>query len=134
MDNNDRSEKEMSKRVYISGKIGEEVISHSTYLKFAKAEELLKSGGWETFNPCDEKWQTHLKEFYPINVHPKDMSFYAYALLRDMMALATKDAICLLPDWKDSPGARTELAFAKATGKTIMELTECGELATWQTD
>lgn len=42
-------------KVYISGKIGEVVISEATRKKFAKAEEMLKAKGYEVFNPCDEK-------------------------------------------------------------------------------
>ena len=47
-------------KVYISGKIGEEVISEATRQKFAKAEEMLKAKGYEVFNPCDERWQRTL--------------------------------------------------------------------------
>jgi hypothetical protein len=43
--------------------------------------------------------------------------FYTYALLRDMMALSCKDAIYLLRDWKESPGARAERVFCLAVGK-----------------
>ena len=47
------------------------------------------------------------------------MKFYAYALLRDMMVLATCDAIYMLPDFLDSKGAKAEHAFAVATGKKV---------------
>ena len=51
-------------KVYISGKIGEEVISEATRQKFAKAEEMLKAKGYEVFNPCDERWLNTLKREY----------------------------------------------------------------------
>jgi len=100
------------KRVYISGKIGEEVISDATRLKFAKAEEMLKAKGYEVFNPCDEKWQATLRRDYekeklsPGNLilEGKFPTFYAYAL------------VYFLDDWEASSGANTELSFAMATG------------------
>ena len=41
----------MKKKVYISGKIGEEVLSKATREKFAKAEKWLKAQGYAVFNP-----------------------------------------------------------------------------------
>ena len=41
----------MSKKVYISGKIGEEVLSDATREKFARAEDMLRSKGYDVFNP-----------------------------------------------------------------------------------
>ena len=114
-------------KVYISGKIGEEVISEATRQKFAKAEEMLKAKGYEVFNPCDERWQNTLKREYENDQYVKSPwltdkfpDFYAYALLRDLMVLSTKDAIYMLDDWKDSPGSGTEMPFALATGKAIL--------------
>ena len=51
-------------RVYISGKIGGEVISDATRQKFARAEEILKAKGYQVFNPCDERWQKILRREY----------------------------------------------------------------------
>lgn len=111
-------------RIYISGKIGEEVISEATRQKFAKAEAMLKAKGYEIFNPCDEQWQIHLKNSYERDKgtyqpytggHMPD--FYSYVLLRDLMVLSTQDAIYMLADWTKSDGANVELDFARATGK-----------------
>jgi hypothetical protein len=114
-------------KVYISGKIGEVVISEATRLKFAKAEEMLKAKGYEVFNPCDERWQNTLKREYENDQYVKSPwltdkfpDFYAYALLRDMMVLSTKDAIYVLQDWERSPGSETEVRFAMATGKAFL--------------
>ena len=114
-------------KVYISGKIGEEVISEATRQKFARAEEMLKAKGYEVFNPCDEKWQRLLKREYEhdkyINskwVDGEFPSFYAYALLRDQMVLSTKEAVYFLEDWDKSPGANAEYSFAMATGKKLL--------------
>ena len=115
-------------KVYISGKIGEEVISEATRKKFAKAEEMLKANGYEVFNPCDEKWQATLRRDYEkeklspgsLLLQGKFPDFYAYALLRDLMVLSTKDAVYMLADWKRSEGATAEYHFALATGKKIL--------------
>lgn len=113
-------------RVYISGKIGEEVISDATRQKFARAEEMLKAKGYEVFNPCDERWQKVLRREYEHDKYvespwltSKFLDFYAYCLLRDLMVLATKDAIYMLADWTESGGANVELDFARATGKQL---------------
>ena len=113
-------------RVYISGKIGEEVISDATREKFARAEEMLKAKGYEVFNPCDERWQKILRREYEHDKYVKSPwltskfpDFYAYCLLRDLMVLATKDAIYMLADWTESDGANVELDFARATGKQL---------------
>ena len=114
-------------RVYISGKIGEEVISEATRQKFAKAEEMLKAKGYEVFNPVDERWQRLLKREYEGDSYVKSPwltgtfpDFYTYCLLRDQMVLSTKDAVYFLNDFRRSPGANSEYYFAKAAGKKMM--------------
>lgn len=115
-------------KVYISGKIGEEVISDATRRKFARAEEMLRAKGYDVFNPCEEKWQATLRRDYEkeklspgsLLLQGKFPTFYVYALLRDLMVLATKDAVYRLADWKRSPGATAEYHFALATGKKLL--------------
>ena len=113
-------------RVYISGKIGGEVISDATRQKFARAEEMLKAKGYQVVNPCDERWQKILRREYEHDNYvqspwltDKFPDFYAYCLLRDLMVLSTKDAIYMLADWTESDGANVELDFARATGKQL---------------
>ena len=113
-------------RVYISGKIGGEVISDATRQKFARAEEMLKAKGYQVFHPCDERWQKILRREYEHDNYvqspwltDKFPDFYAYCLLRDLRVLSTKDAIYMLADWTESDGANVELDFARATGKQL---------------
>ena len=117
----------LTMRIYISGKIGEEVISEATRQKFARAEAMLKAKGYEVFNPCDERWQKTLKREYEGDSYVKSPwlagkfpDFYAYVLLRDLMVLSTKDAAFFLYDWDNSPGAQSEHSFAMATGKKLL--------------
>ena len=114
-------------KVYISGKIGEEVISEATRQKFARAEAMLKAKGYEVFNPSDEKWENLLGGEYETDrllkcrfIDGSFPDFYAYALLRNQMVLSTKDAVYFLEDWDKSSGAGSEHSFAMATGKKIL--------------
>lgn len=114
-------------RIYISGKIDEVVISDATRQKFAKAQKELEAKGHEVFNPTNEEWNHHLMQGYGREIQQTALvppggpiSKYAYFLLRDLMALATKDAIYMLKDWTKSPGARAEHDFAKANGIEII--------------
>ena len=113
-------------KVYISGKIGEEVLSVATIEKFARAEAMLRAKGHEPFNPTSEEWQSSLIKGYAIDIQqapsPKDgpISKYAYFLLRDQMAMANKDAVYFLEDWEKSPGAQSEHSFAMAIGKKLL--------------
>lgn len=113
-------------KVYISGKIGEEVISEATRQKFARAEEMLKAEGYTVFNPTDERWQEKLRigyrmhYFEPGGVPANAIPFYDYVMLKDLMALSLYDAVYFLDDWEKSPGANTEHSFAMATGKKML--------------
>lgn len=108
-------------KVYISGKIGEEVISDETREKFDAAEKMLQDKGYRVFNPTDKVWVYGLQENHrnAVRTIGKDivMPFYDYCLLKDLQKLAQCDAIYMLADWRRSPGARTEHAFASAVGK-----------------
>ena len=102
-------------KVYISGKIGEEVLSEDTRKKFAKAEEMLKAKGFETFNPTTSGLGAHAESL--AKAADYKTSFYQEILLCDLTQLAQCDAIYMLADWSKSPGANVELDFAVATGK-----------------
>ena len=113
-------------KIYISGKIGEEVLSEASRRKFVRAETMLREKGAEVFNPADERWQRTLRREYEQDEYVKSPwltgkfpDFYAYCLLRDLMVLSTKDAVLFLEDWRQSPGATAEYYFAKAIGKRM---------------
>lgn len=104
-------------KVYISGKIGEEVISEATRQKFARAEEMLKAKGYEVFNPGTDEWRSFVLWVWrsTSNFHKKDRD--SYVLITDLSRLAECDAIYILEDWSISDGAKAEISFANATGK-----------------
>ncbi|UKK48743.1 DUF4406 domain-containing protein [Prevotella sp. E9-3] len=102
-------------KVYISGKIGEEVLSEATRQKFAEAEQMLKAKGYETFNPTTSGLGGYAE--YNVKNAMYKTSFYQEILLCDLVQLAQCDAIYMLADWSESNGANVELDFAVATGK-----------------
>lgn len=105
-------------KVYISGKIGEEVLSDATREKFASAEKFLKKKGHKVFNPTKSGYGK-IAEY---NAIVNGTTFYKEILLLDIMALQRCDMICMLPDWSDSPGAKAELFFAEAIGLKVKGL------------
>ena len=113
-------------RVYISGKIGEEVLSDATRQKFAKAEEMLMSKGFAVFNPTTSGLglqadrMVELERFRVIAGKEEDyhrICWYEAILRLDLEALSHCHAIYMLDDWKASPGARVERELALATRK-----------------
>ena len=111
-------------RVYISGKIGEEVISEATRQKFEKAQKMLLAKGYKVVDPACEKYQMQMDKEVEIEKkkwieagYGEKFDRYTHILLWDMHILSMCDAIYLLSDWWDSDGARTEKDFATATKK-----------------
>lgn len=47
----------------------------------------------------------------------------ADAMRRDLAAVLTADAVAVLPGWRDSPGARLEVAVARAVGIPVLDAT-----------
>ncbi len=118
----------MRKKVYISGKIGEEVLSDATREKFAKAEEYIKAKGYKVFNPTTSGLGTMADAY----AKACGTNFYTEILLLDIMELKKCDIICLLPDWDESPGAQAELFFAKAIGLKVRQMIMFeGEVLSW---
>lgn len=113
----------MRKKVYISGKIGRsKEICPATLKKFSRREQILLSLGYDVFNPT----RSGLGKYAENLAKACGTDFYSEILLLDLMELQKCDAIYLLPDYKDSPGALAELAFASAIGKSILEETAKG--------
>ena len=114
------------KLIYISGKMGEKVLSEATVKKFEAAQNKLVAEGWAVINPASPVFQRDAQKEVKIeekkwkHLDLGEFDWYAWLLLWDMHSLALCDAIYLLSDWQDSPGATAEYYYAKACGKVIV--------------
>jgi len=94
-------------KVYISGKITG--LYCWTYLKnFLVAEIYLREQGYSAINPAEVNGRL-----------PEDTTYEQYMQM-SMLMLSFCDAIYMLENWKDSPGAIRELEEAKKRGLKIM--------------
>lgn len=92
-----------SMRYYISGKITD---NPNYEADFERAEMWLKLQGHEVVNP--------------VNIYHSFNCFtYAEFMKVDLVLLEMCEGIYMLENWKDSRGAKTELAAAKALGKEV---------------
>lgn len=90
-------------RYYISGKITD---NPNYEADFERAEMWLKLQGHEVVNP--------VKIYHSFNCFT-----YAEFMKVDLVLLEMCEGIYMLENWKDSKGAKTELAVAKALGKEV---------------
>lgn len=92
-------------QIYISGGISG-VKNYAD--NFANAEKVLRNDGYDVINPARVMSQ------FPI-----DTPYIEY--IENSLRLLDKcDAIYMLRDYQDSCGARIELLYAMATGKSIL--------------
>lgn len=114
-------------RIYISGKIGEEVISDATRQKFERAEKMLQEKGYDVVNPTAryiqeaimekrEEVTTMIASGESLMEKQFDNLDYRITLGTVMMLIRVCDAIYMLDDFPSSPGARAELSTARAMG------------------
>jgi len=113
-------------KIYISGKMGEKSLSEATRDKFAQAEERLKAEGWDPINPATDEYQDFMHgvlaeafEDWEDSDIEGEWNEYAEMLMHDLRIITLCDALYMLADWKQSPGATAEHAYAKALGKEI---------------
>lgn len=94
-------------KVYISGKITG--LSRTEYMtKFNKAEEYLKTKGYEVINPARTN-----------GTLPESTTYDQYMDM-SMLLLSMCDTIFLLDNWMDSKGAKKEFQVANANNLEIM--------------
>ena len=102
-------------KVYISGKIGEDVLSEATREKFARAERELREWDFDVFNPTTSGLGAKAEELAREN----GTDFYTEIMKLDLAELRRCDAIYLLDDWMLSPGAQVEREEAVRLGLDI---------------
>ena len=113
-------------RIYICGKIGEDKPSLETLAKFKKAEDMLIEKGHVVFNPTASGLGRHAESL--AQAADYDTSFYQEILLLDLVQLSQCDAVLVLPDWHQSPGAKVEMMLAMAQHKPIYQEAPNGRL------
>ena len=100
------------KKVYISGQITG--LEKETYTAlFSYAEKKIESAGYTAINPA------RLDDCE----NPEKMEWSDF-LRRDIKLLCGCDYICLLPNWKESRGARLEATIAEQLGIQSVNLTD----------
>lgn len=106
-------------KLYISGKITG-IDPESCEKKFLEAERRLKKLGYEVYNPFDEIKQARMRRRAvfktELDDYNKIMALNIYNLLWEC------DGVALLPDWKDSKGARIEKYVAEEMGLAVKEI------------
>ena len=84
---------------------------------FDEAERRLRALGWEVLNPATLSRQLGFDEHAGVEPTPEYMD---KAMRADIEAILSADAICLLPHWQNSKGARAEEALAHWRGLSIL--------------
>jgi hypothetical protein len=93
------------RKVYIAGKIGN-LPFDQVQRKFEEAKlELIKMG---------------YAHRIPLEFSHNHGRSWAEYMLEDLTELNKCDAICMLPCWEDSPGAKIEHDFAVGAGKHVL--------------
>lgn len=127
-------------RIYLSGAItdletGEPMVGFAR--KFLRAESRLKRQGQRVVNPCRflvaHRWVYRLLGLTWRGWRPRLSAKVAYrrVLVYDLWRLSHCDAICMLPGYYHSNGARAERKMAMALGMPVMyETVEVAKLVT----
>lgn len=106
-------------RLYIAGPMTG--IEHHNLPLFFETEQKLQQLGHETENPGDNDGPTPWEAILAAKEHPRTWADY---MRLDIPRVMKSDAICVLPGWQNSPGARLETTVAKALGMPIMTLAD----------
>lgn len=105
-------------RVYLAGPM--RGLADFNYPSFDRLAALVRSAGLVAINPADLDRSAGFDPAGDIDAQR------SIALRRDLVALSEADAICLLPGWQKSPGARVELAAAREMGLAVLHAHDFG--------
>ncbi len=114
-------------KIYLAGPMTG--IPHFNFPLFKQVAYTLRKQGHEVFNPAERDIERHdgkdISEDNPTGCQVLAATNHGFSL-REALADDTAyicmeaDAICMLPGWEASPGARAEWALAFALKHTIM--------------
>jgi hypothetical protein len=94
---------------------------------FFKAEEELKSLGFDVINPAHNDGVTLEEAMESAGNPERPNNSWAWYMRRDLPHVMESDALCVLEGWQESRGATLEVHVARALGMPIMVLRD-GEL------
>lgn len=99
------------KSIYVAGPMrGRECFNFESFFFWAR---VLRESGMDVKNPA----QIDCKKMLSGWQFTEDQ--YADVLLKDFEIIKDVDALWMMNDWRESPGATAEHAFAEALGKKI---------------
>jgi hypothetical protein len=96
-------------KIYIAGPM--RGIPQYNFPAFHRAAKLLRLLDWEVISPAEIDNAEGFDESTPESELTK--KHLLRFILRDIELVSTSDAICMLPDSHNSPGAQVELAMAR---------------------
>lgn len=104
-------------KVYLSGPI---TGSPNYKADFKRIEDILKEHNYEVVNPAADEYEIDDTEnkFSDEN--------WVNFIVNDIRLVSKCDAICLLPKWDSSFGAKIEALTAEKLGKTFIKVNENG--------
>lgn len=101
------------KKIYISGPMSG--LPNLNWPAFNRAAVRLRNMRWEVVNP--------------VEINPDETAHWLECIAADLRAMEGCTAICMLPGWEASFGARIEHLVAQKLGLEIFELAELVEEA-----
>lgn len=107
-------------KVYIAGPMTG--VKDWNFPAFFEAEKTLVSMGYEVVNPAHNNGDTLELALEDAGSPEAPKRDWLYYIRRDLPQLLHCDVICLLPNWKDSKGAKLEYEVAKGIGLPVLKL------------
>lgn len=107
-------------KVYIAGPMSG--IKDFNFPAFFEAEKQLEELGYEVINPAHSDGATVQEALESAGTPEAPNKLWSDYMKRDLPHVMGVDALCLLPGWQDSKGARLEVTVARALGLPLMVL------------
>jgi hypothetical protein len=101
-------------KIYISGPMTG--IPQFNYPEFFRVANALRELGHFVINPAETNGLTVEEALRDVEANPRSWDYY---MRKDVMSVSSVDALCLLPGWQNSKGARLEVTVAKSLGLPI---------------
>lgn len=107
------------KQIYIAGPMSG--MPEFNFPAFFAAQKMLEAQGWKVWNPAEKDGEADL-DTEAVKTGDAKLALekgfdFREAYLWDLTKVVQSDAILMLPDWENSPGARGEHAAAVAMKK-----------------